>query len=49
MVEGSAVNFAILLAYGIIGLGIVASGFYVHWANTELARLQRELEKDLQS
>ena len=49
VVEGSAVNFAILLAYGIIGLGIVASGFYVHWANTELARLQHELEKDLQS
>ena len=46
--EGSAVNFAILLAYGIIGLGIVLSGFYVHRANTELARLQRELEQDLQ-
>ena len=46
--EGSAVNFAILLAYGIIGLGIVLSGFYVHRANTQLARLQRELEQDLQ-
>ena len=45
----SVVPVGVAIAYALIALSIIVAGFYVHVANTQFAKLEQDVERDLGS